>query len=54
MVVGRQAYERMAEEKRAVQDPQQLRTESSGGSAFALSHHVHHVSKVCMTLPEPS
>ncbi|KAK9848098.1 hypothetical protein WJX84_007357, partial [Apatococcus fuscideae] len=45
MVMGRQAYEKMAEERRAEQTPRPIRTEGSGSNAFSLSHHVHHVSK---------
>ena len=53
MVLGRQAYERMAEEKRAEQETWAARGDGSQGTAFALNHHVHHVSKVCL-MPLPS
>ncbi len=46
MVMGRQAYERMAEERRAEQGAWPAGSQGSKGTAFALNHHVHHVSKV--------
>ena len=46
MVMGRQAYEKMAEERRAEQDAWPTPSSGSKGTAFALNHHVHHVSKV--------
>ena len=46
MVMGRQAYEKLAEERRAEQDAWPAQSEGSKGTAFALNHHVHHVSKV--------